>query len=985
MTPISRSAERIPPRRSLNRQLLLSHLSVALVGLGMLFIALFATYDLRSRVVVLADQGGPLAQASLRMLAGVRHSLASLRGWVSLGDPRFLDDWQVAWDGEIQPSLDRLKSHCQQEQVLEQTCAPERLVELQILLADLRESQWWVRDAARNPGNEPARFTYLLDVEPGAAELHSLIAALFEEEEAQNGDPERKSLLVQFARAQQAVTSAHLALREILGANGLEYQDPFREQLESVRTHIERIAASPLLTPEQNRLLDLFQNQLQAFTWFAQEVIRLRRIGGNVALDTMALETDPLATRAMALAAAIAADFQERLEREALAARAASAMTVWNLVLMILTMLVVAYALSKKHAEKLALPITSLAAATRRLAAGYLDYDISVHGNDELGELTQAFNIMRTSLQQAQAELREANAKLERRVAERTTELETANEALNLEIEVRRVTESALRDSEARLRAVTQALPDLVFVVDEDGRYRDILAAGREHATTGIAPRRGNLPSEIRPPEISRQRETPIAGRDRAATGITPIRGKLLGEVHSPEMAAFFLDIIHRALATQSIQIAEYELQTTSGLRWFESRTMPLEVQYGGKSATIVVARDLTQRKQAEVQLRQAQKMQAIGQLTGGIAHDFNNLLSIIMGNLELLHEQLTAQPRLHQLAQQALKAVDRGTNLTRRLLAFSRRQPLLAQPTDLNRLVLAMLDLTRRTLGANIQIQTVLANDLERTLVDPAQFENALLNLVINARDAMPQGGKLTLETANILLDEDYVISQKDIRPGPYVMLSVSDTGIGMPPEVLERVFEPFFTTKETSKGSGLGLSMVYGLVKQSGGHITLYSEPGQGTTVRLYLPRHQAEATEMAEPRVAETAPLGQGETILAVEDDPDVRQFAVGALQALGYDTRQAGDAETALEILDTTPGIALLFTDIVLPGDMDGVGLATEARRRHPALPVLFTSGYTEHTLLGDGRAGESADILTKPYRKAELASKLRALLGRRGSV
>lgn len=984
MTPIPRSAERIPPRRSLNRQLLLSHLSVALVGLGMLFIALFATYDLRSRVVVLADRGGPLAQASLRMLAGVRRSLASLRGWVSLGDPRFLDDWQVAWDGEIQPSLDRLKSLCRQEQVLEESCAPGRLVELQTLLADLRESQWWVRDAAWKPGNEPARFTYLLDVEPGAAELHSLIAALFEEEATQNGDPERKGLLAQFARAQQAVTNAHLALREILGANGLDYQDPFREQLESVRTHIGRIAASPLLTPEQNRLLDLFRNYLQAFTWFAQEVIRLRRIGGNVALDTMALETDPLATRAMALVAAIAADFQERLEREALAARAASATTVWNLVLMILTMLVVAYALSRKHAEKLALPITSLAAATRRLAAGYLDYDISVHGNDELSELTQAFNVMRTSLQQAQAELREVNVKLERRVAERTAELETANEALNLEIEVRRVTESALRDSEARLRAVTQALPDLVFVVDEDGRYRDILAAGREHATTGIAPRRGNLPGEIRPPEISRHREMPTVGRDRATTGITPIRGKLLGEVHSPEMAAFFLDIIHRALATQSIQIAEYELQTTSGLRWFESRTMPLEVQYGGKSATIVVARDLTQRKQAEAQLRQAQKMQAIGQLTGGIAHDFNNLLSIIMGNLELLHEQLTAQPRLHQLAQQALKAVDRGTNLTRRLLAFSRRQPLLAQPTDLNRLVLAMLDLTRRTLGANIQIQTVLANDLEGTLVDPAQFENALLNLVINARDAMPQGGKLTLETANALLDEDYVTS-KDIRPGPYVMLSVIDTGIGMPPEVLERVFEPFFTTKEASKGSGLGLSMVYGLVKQSGGHITLYSEPGQGTTARLYLPRHQVEAKELAESPVAETAPRGQGETILVVEDDPDVRLFAVSALQALGYDTRQAGDAKMALEVLESMPGIALLFTDIVLPGNMDGLELAIEAQRRHPGLAVLFTSGYTEHTLLGDGHAAESVEVLTKPYRKAELASKLCALLGRRGNA
>ena len=951
ISPLSRHPESVTPRRSLNRQLLFSHLSVALVGLGMLCIALFATYDLRSRVVLLADEGGPLAQASLRMLAGVRHSLASLRGWVSLGDPRFLDDWHVAWREDIQPSLDRLKAHCQHERILEQTCTPERMLELQALLADLRESQWWVWDAAHKPGNEPARLIYLRNVEPSAAELHSLIAALFQEEEAQNGDPERKILLARLALTQQDFANAHLTLREILAASGLPYQNRFQEQMESVRSRIEQITTTPLLTAEQQRLLDLFRHELRAFTWFAQEVIRLRRIGWNVALDTMALETDPLATQTMALASAIAADFQDRLVREALAARAASAMTVWNLVLMILTMLVVAYALSKKHAENLALPITSLAAATRRLAAGSLDSDIPVRGNDELSELTEAFNTMRASLQQAQAELWEANAKLERRVAERTAELETANDALNLEITVRGLAEAALRNSEARLRAMTRALPDLVFVVDEDGRYREILAEQK----------------------------------NQVAVGNTPITGRLLSKIYSPEMAAFFLDIIHRALATQRIQVAEYELKTASGQRWFESRTTPLDVRYGDKAATIVVARDITQRKQAEAQLRQAQKMQAIGQLTGGIAHDFNNLLSIIMGNLELLHEQLTAQPRLHQLAQQALKAVDRGANLTRRLLAFSRRQPLLAQPTDLNRLVLGMLDLMRRTLGATIRIDTVLANDLEQTLVDPGQYENALLNLVINARDAMPHGGKLVLETANVRLDEDRAAPQKDVRPGPYVMLSVSDTGVGMTPEVLERVYEPFFTTKEAGKGSGLGLSMVYGLVKQSGGHITIYSEPGQGTTVRLYLPRQQVDSAKTAQPQAPETTPLGQGETILVVEDDPDVRLFAVSALQSLGYDTRQASDSNMALEVLDTTSGIALLFTDIVLPGNMDGVGLAAEAQRRHPGLPVLFTSGYTEHTLLGNGNGVESAEVLTKPYRKAELASKLRALLSRRESA
>jgi CheY-like chemotaxis protein len=292
------------------------------------------------------------------------------------------------------------------------------------------------------------------------------------------------------------------------------------------------------------------------------------------------------------------------------------------------------------------------------------------------------------------------------------------------------------------------------------------------------------------------------------------------------------------------------------------------------------------------------------------------------------------------------------------------------------------MIELIRRTLGATIQIQTALAPDLEQTFIDPDQFESTLLNLVINARDAMPQAGRLVLETANAILDDDYAATHQDVRPGAYVVLSVSDSGMGMAPEVLERAFEPFFTTKEARKGSGLGLSMVYGLVKQSGGHVTIYSEPGRGTTVRLYLPRIHAETPVALEPSAANPSVEGQGEMILVVEDDVDVCLFAVKALHSLGYQTCQAGDAKTALEILDTTPHIALLFTDIVLPGGMDGVHLATEAAHRRPGLPILFTSGYTERMLVSGGELAEGVEMLAKPYRKAELGSKLRALLNRR---
>lgn len=530
----------------------------------------------------------------------------------------------------------------------------------------------------------------------------------------------------------------------------------------------------------------------------------------------------------------------------------------------------------------------------------------------------------------------------------RAEALAAANATLLREIEVRRQAEIALRASEARLRAVTHALPDRVFVMDEEGRYCDVLADPKNPAWP------------------------------RAAS----LKGQLLNEAHSPEMAAFFLGLIRGALETQRIQVAEYELPTRSGRHWFESRTVPLDVRFDDKPATIVVVRDLTERKHAEIQLRQAQKMQAVGQLTGGIAHDFNNLLAVIMGNLELLHEQLTAQPRLLDLTQQALKSVDRGANLSRRLLAFARRQPLLAQPTHLNRLVVGMLDLIQRTLGSAIQVDTTLATDLGVTLVDPGQFESALLNLVINARDAMPRGGRLLVETANVLLDEEQVaVYQEDMRPGPYVMLAVRDSGMGMAPDVLEHVFEPFFSTKDAGRGSGLGLSIIYGLVKQSGGHITIDSEPGQGATVRLYLPRIEyQEASAPLEPSAFDQAHLqGQGETILVVEDDAGVRLFAVTALERMGYDIRQAGTAATALEILDATPEVALLFTDIVLPGDMDGVQLAAEAQRRRSGLRVLLTSGYTEHALVGNGRITEGVEVLTKPYHKSELARKLCLLL------
>lgn len=948
MNPPLHNAERAARRQSLGRRLLLSHLSVAAVGLVMLFIALASTFELRARVVLLANEGIPLMQASSQVLAGVQHSLADLRGWVSLRDQKFLNDWRSAWSQDIQPALALLNQECQQMQ--EQVCDLRHVQTLKALLADLQESQWWVQDIAHTPGNEPARVVYLRDIEPSAHQIQSIITSLLQDEiQNDNGDSRHQAVLARLVDIQNTFATAHRLLREILGGSGLNYEELFREQWDRITVAMAQLIADPLFVADQNQTLNRLNVELRVFSEFAQAMIRIRRSPDwNVAVHQLAQETDPLAQQVITLASALAENAKAHLEQEAEAASAASSMMIGNLLVLILVMLIVAYVLSKRHAESLALPLISLAKAARRLSDGHMESiaDIPVEGENEIRELTRSFNVMRASVQKAHRELREVNALLEQRVSERTAQLAATNDSLAAKITEREQAEQALQQSEARLLAMTKAIPDLVFVVDEDGRHREILAAHRDQIAIG------------------------------------PFRGKLLSEVYPTDKASFFLDIIRRALAAQRVQVAEYDLATPSGKRWFESRTAPLDVRFDAKSAVIVVARDVTQRKQSEAQLRQAQKMQAVGQLTGGIAHDFNNLLAVIMGNLELLHEQLVSS-ELRQLTQQALKAVERGANLSRRLLAFARRQPLLAQPTDLNKEILGMLDLLRRTLGATIRIETALATDLKLTLIDPDQFENALLNLVINARDAMPQGGRLVLETANVQLDADYAARQ-NARPGAYVMLAVSDTGMGMTQEVLEHVFEPFFTTKETGKGSGLGLSMVYGLVKQSGGHITIYSEPGQGATVRIYLPLTHSVETPAVDPAMTERLIQGQGETILVVEDDIDVRLFAVNALQGLGYEIQQAGDAETALRLLEATPQTALLFTDIVLPGAIDGVGLAAEAQRRHPGLRVLLTSGYTEHALISSRQLAEGVDVLTKPYRKVELGRKLRMLLGEGGA-
>jgi signal transduction histidine kinase len=385
----------------------------------------------------------------------------------------------------------------------------------------------------------------------------------------------------------------------------------------------------------------------------------------------------------------------------------------------------------------------------------------------------------------------------------------------------------------------------------------------------------------------------------------------------------------------------------------------------------------LSEKNAAELQLRQTQKMEAVGQLTGGIAHDLNNILTVITGTIEILAEGVADRPELVAITKMIDEAGARGADLTQRLLAFARKQPLQPREVDVNALVIEAANSLRRTLGEHAEVQIMLAGNTARALIDPNQLTNAILNLALNARDAMEEGGKLTIETGNVVLDDRYASINSDVTAGNYVMVTMTDSGHGIPADILDNVFEPFFTTKDVGKGSGLGLSMVYGFLKQSNGHIKIDSEEGHGTTVRIYLPQAVG-AVEPAE--LASASSVGGGrETILVVEDDHLVRTFVVGQIQSLGYAALAAVNAAEALVVIDSPTEIDLLFTDMIMPGSMNGRQLAAKALQRRASLKILFTSGYSNEAIIHHGHLDAGVLLLAKPYRKSDLERMIRAAL------
>lgn len=545
-----------------------------------------------------------------------------------------------------------------------------------------------------------------------------------------------------------------------------------------------------------------------------------------------------------------------------------------------------------------------------------------------------------------------------------------------LDLTQRKAAEAALAASEERLRLATEASG--IGFWDVDMINDQLIWPARTKAMFGISP---DVPvsmedfyAGLHPDDFEATREAFLAATDPDLRALYDVEYRTVGKE----------DRIERWVAAKGrgvfdddgrcLRVVGVAIDVTAR-KAVEAELLDLNERLEQR-----VAQEVAERAKAEDALRQSQKMEAVGQLTGGIAHDFNNMLAVVIGSLDLLERRLAkSDPQARRYIDAAAEGARRAAQLTQRLLAFSRQQPLKPTALDANKLVAGMSDLLRHSLGGEIRPETVLAGGLWRVHADPNQLENAVLNLAVNARDAMSEGGRLTIETANCHLDERYAEDHLGVPPGQYVMIAVSDTGEGMPPEVVARAFDPFFTTKEVGRGTGLGLSQVYGFVKQSGGHVKIYSEIGQGTTVKVYLPRYLGAAEATVEPRVSSDLARGEAsEVVLVVEDEPAVRQFSVDALRELGYAVIEADGAAAALAALDAHPEIVLMFTDVVMP-DTNGRKLADEAVRRRPGLRVLFTTGYSRNAVVHNGVLDPGVRLLGKPFTIDELATRVRNLL------
>jgi PAS domain S-box-containing protein len=574
-------------------------------------------------------------------------------------------------------------------------------------------------------------------------------------------------------------------------------------------------------------------------------------------------------------------------------------------------------------------------------AAGAVDYITKPFRQEEV--LARVGVHLR--LRELAQRLREAKESLEIRVAQRTRELETANRELHAEILIRRQAEEALRESEQVFRTLVENLPVKVFIKDRESVY---LCCSPGYA-----------------------RDLGIEARE--------IRGKTDHDFYAGELAEKYRADDRRIMKGASGEEIEEEYCVGGERLWVHTIKTPLFDESNVVTGVLGVFWDVTERKRLEEQLRQSQKMEAIGALAGGIAHDFNNLMTAVIGYSDLLKMRMQRDDPLLGDLDQIRRAGERAASLTGQLLAFSRKQVLQPQVLDINHVISDTEKMLRRIIGEHIDLVTIPGAALGRVSADPNQVQQVLLNLAVNGRDAMPRGGKLTIETGNVYLDGACARRRVDVEPGAYVLLAVSDTGCGMDAETVSHIFEPFFTTKEKGRGTGLGLATVYGIIKQSGGHIWVYSEPGKGSTFKIYLRRLDKSAASEAGPSCAWEGALPGTETVLLVEDDEQVRNMAKKGLSLHGYDVIAAGNGEEALKVLEAHEGpVRILVTDVVMPG-LSGGELALRIASTHPEMKILYVSGYTDSAIVHHGVLEAGVSFLQKPFTPGALARKVREVL------
>jgi PAS domain S-box-containing protein len=617
--------------------------------------------------------------------------------------------------------------------------------------------------------------------------------------------------------------------------------------------------------------------------------------------------------------------------------------------------LLVAFLLSAHLQRLISEPILELVRVTRAVAQDK-NYSIRVakRRTDEIGVLMDGFNEMLTQIEQRDAALQSARDDLEVRVAERTGELANSNEALRMENAARKQTEKDLNQSHEKFRQLAENISDVFWITSPDMRQVHYVSPAFEQIWGHSV-------------------ETLYADARQWCDAIAP-------EERERVLATF-----GRLMADAQSVSEEFRITRPNGeVRWISSRGFPVRDAAGNVIRLTGIASDITRRKQFESQLLQSQRMETVGKLAGGIAHEFNSILTAILGQSELLLGELPAGSPLAKNATEIIRAASRAAVLTRQLLAYGRKQILQPEDLDLNKVIASMKGMFDHLMGGEVDTQIIPCPGLKAVQVDAGQIEQVIVNMAINARDAMPNGGKLTLETANVSFDQESVGRYPELRAGDYVMLAITDTGVGMSEEVRPRIFEPFFTTKEVGQGAGLGLSTCYGIVKQSGGHISVYSEPGRGATFKIYLPQVEQQTKIPIQRLNSPDLPRGT-ETILLVEDDPALREMAGTLLKRLGYTVLAAANGIEALS-LKQQRGIGhidLLFTDVVMP-HMSGKELADRMRVLYPHTRILFTSAYTENAIVHQGVLEKGVALLQKPFTPSALAQKLRKVLDQPGA-